>query len=122
MKRNYQRWLIWTPRVLGLLFALFVSLFALDVFDAGYGLWGTLLALIIHLLPVFGLLIVLALAWRWPWIGVVGFAGFAAWYLLAFWGRFPWSVYLIMAGPPLLVGLLFGLAWFNRPTAQVNPL
>lgn len=112
MKRWVRQLLFWTPRVLGICFALFLSLFALDVFGAGYGFWGTLLALLIHLLPVFALLIGLALAWRWEWIGTVIFCGFSLWYLFAFGGRFPISVYWLIAGPPVIVGLLFLIDWF----------
>ncbi|MEZ4737331.1 MAG: hypothetical protein R3E79_60415 [Caldilineaceae bacterium] len=114
MKRPVQQLFYWTPRVLGILFALFVSIFALDVFGAGYGFWGTLLALVIHLLPVFALLLGLALAWRWEWIGTVIFMGFSLWYLIAFGGRFPTSVYLLMAGPPFVMGVLFLIDWLYK--------
>lgn len=114
MQRPVRQLLFWTPRVLGIFFALFLSIFALDVFGEGYGFWGTLLALFMHLLPVFALLIGLALAWRWEWIGTVIFFGFSLWYLLAFGGRFPIGVYFTMAGPPLIVGLLFLIDWLYR--------
>jgi hypothetical protein len=109
-----KRILLWAPRVLGILFALFVSLFALDVFGMGYGFWETMLALWIHLVPVFILLIGLALAWRWEWVGALCFLGFAVWYLVTFWGQFPFSVYLLMAGPAFLVGVLFLIDWLYR--------
>ena len=35
MKKSAKQWLFWTPRVLAMLFAAFVSIFALDVFGAG---------------------------------------------------------------------------------------
>ena len=35
MTRRTKRWLFWAPRVLGVLFALFVGMFALDVFSEG---------------------------------------------------------------------------------------
>jgi hypothetical protein len=111
MKPSLKRILVWTPRILGILFALFVGIFALDVFGAGYGFWEMILALIIHLAPVFILLIGLAIAWRWEWVGAVVFLGFSAWYFVVFGGHFPWSVYAMMAGPPLLVGVLFLIDW-----------
>lgn len=114
LKQFVKRILRWTPRVLSLLFALFVGLFALDVFGEGYSFWETVIALLIHLLPVFALLIGLALAWRWAWVGALIFLGFSAWYLAAFWGRFPLSVYLIMAGVPFVVGLLWLVDWLYR--------
>lgn len=113
-----QRILYWTPRVLSILFALFVSLFALDVFGMGYGFWGTFLALLIHLVPVFVLLLGLALAWRWEWIGALIFGGFSIWYIAAFWGRFPPFVYVIMAGIPLVVALFWLIDWRYHPTRQ----
>ncbi|MEZ4732832.1 MAG: hypothetical protein R3E79_37485 [Caldilineaceae bacterium] len=111
MKPSVQRLLFWAPRVLGVLFALFVSLFALDVFGMGYGFWGTVGALLIHLIPVYILLIGLALAWRWEWIGALFFIGFAVWYVAEAWGRFPLSVYLVMAGAPFVVGVLWLVDW-----------
>jgi hypothetical protein len=117
-----KRILFWTPRVLGILFALFVSMFALDVFAAGYGLWGTLVALFMHLMPVYPLIIGLALSWRWPWVGALLFIGFSIWYLVIAWGPFPLVANLIrvwpLAGPSLLVGLLFLFDWFYQAKLQ----
>lgn len=107
--------LYWAPRVLGILFALFVSIFALDVFGVGYGFWETVIALFMHLIPVFLLLIGLAIAWRWEWVGAVVFLGFSLWYLVTFGGQFLWSVYLLMVGPPLVIGMLFLFNWLYKP-------
>jgi hypothetical protein len=106
-----RRLVIWLPRVLAIGFAGFVGLFALDVLDAGYGPREMVLALLIHLIPTFGMLLATALAWRRPWIGAVAFAAWATWYLMAFWGRFPPSVFVVMSGVPLMVGILFLLSW-----------
>lgn len=81
----------WAPRIGLLAFAAFISLFALDVFDAGYSPLETLLALSLHLIPTFILVAVAILAWRRPWIGAVCCAGWAIWYLSLSWGRFPLS-------------------------------
>jgi peptidoglycan/LPS O-acetylase OafA/YrhL len=112
------RLLRWTPRVLSLLFIAFVALFALDVFGAGYNFWQTIVALFMHLLPNLALLAVVILAWRWPWVGAIGFLGFAAWYLVTFgitngWS-FDWSVYVLLAGLPALIGVLYLADWFVR--------
>lgn len=111
MNTTLKRLLIWTPRVLGLLFALFLSIFALDVFGVGYTISETIVALLMHLLPTFALLLALALAWRWPAVGALGFLGFAAWYVFMAWGSFPVGVLWLIAGPPLLIGLLYLLDW-----------
>ena len=113
------RILFWAPRVLGILFALFISIFALDVFGQGYGFWGTIVALFMHLIPVYILLLALAISWRWEWAGVLLFAGFSIWYLATSWGPYPLGFILAgawpIAGPPLLVALLFLLNWLYKP-------
>jgi len=114
MKRPVKRLLFWTPRILCILFAVFVSLFALDVFGEGYGLWGTMLALLMHLIPTGVILIVLAISWRWEWVGGVLFITLGVLYLVMAWGRFHWSTYLVISGPLFLVGVLFLINWLYR--------
>lgn len=122
MRQFLKQLLFWTPRVLGLLLALFVSLFALDVFGQGYGFWGTVAALLIHLIPVYVLLIALAIGWRWEWAGALLFAGFGVWYFIMSWGPFPLIAILIaawpLAAPALLVGLFFLIDWLYGPKLQ----
>lgn len=115
MNRPVKRILFWTPRVAGILFVLFISIFALDVFGEGYSVWETLLALFMHLLPSIALAIAVALAWRWEWIGALLFGGFAVWYIATMAERgFPLSVYLMLAGIPFIVGVLFAVGWIYR--------
>jgi hypothetical protein len=111
LSENARRWLFWTPRVLGILFAVFVSLFALDVFGAGYGFWETVWALLMHLIPTAILLIVLAMAWRWEWIGGILFIALGVLYMVMSWGRADWSASLILSGPLFIVGILFLASW-----------
>lgn len=113
MTARVQRWLFWVPRVAVLTFAAFVSLFALDVFGAGYDFWETVVAFLIHLIPVFMMLVAIAIAWRWEWVGTLFFTGWAVWYIATARG-FPLSVYLMMAGLPFVLGVLFLLNWRYR--------
>ena len=114
--------LIWLPRVLGILFVLFTSLFSLDVFDMGLSLWESLLALFMHLLvPTVLLAIVVALAWRWEWVGALGFGGWALLYIFQFRG-FNWTVYVLLAGIPLLIAILYLAGWLmKRQERSKNP-
>ena len=111
MKQPMKRLLFWTPRILTILFAAFISIFALDVFGEGYGFWKTILALLMHLIPTGIILIVLAMSWRWEWVGAILFTALGAFYLTKFWGRFHWSAYLCISGPLFLIGVLFLLNW-----------
>ena len=114
-----RRTLFWAPRVLALAFIAFLSLFALDVFSEGYGLWKTLLALTIHLIPSFVLIVVLVLAWRWEWIGAVLFAAAGLLYVVMVLPRpllpavkLNWI--LSIAGPAFVVAALFLANWLKR--------
>jgi hypothetical protein len=113
MNKPIKQLLFWTPRVAGILFILFISIFALDVFGQGYSFWETLLALFMHLLPSIALAIAIVLAWRWEWIGALLFGGFAVWYVAVMRG-FSISVYLLLAGIPFVIGVLFAVGWIFR--------
>ena len=114
MKRSTKQILFWFPRVLCILFAVFLSLFALDVFSEGYGFGATILALLIHLVPVYIVVVVSVLAWRWEWVGAILFMVAALSYLVLSWGRLHWSAYLGISGPLVLLGILFMLNWIYR--------
>lgn len=110
-EKRMQQVLRWAPRVLGILFAAFISLFALDVFGEGYSFWETALALLVHLIPTGILLVVLALSWRWEWVGGILFPALAILYLAFSRGRLHWSAYAVISGPLFLEGALFLLSW-----------
>jgi hypothetical protein len=114
MKTSTKRFLLWTPRILCLLFAGLISLFALDVFEENDGFWNTTLALLMHLVPTAILLILLAVSWRWECFGGLAFPALGAYYLVAFWGKFHWSAYAIISGSLFLLGALFLLSWSKR--------
>ncbi len=120
-----QRTIYWSPRILCLLFAAFISLFALDVFDGSHGFWQTALALTMHLIPTAILLGLLAFSWRWEWIGAVVFPGLGLLYIVTAWGRFRWPTYALIAGPLVLLGVLFLASWRMKkqvplPEARVS--
>ncbi len=113
MNKTIKKVLFWTPRFVGILFVLFLSLFSLDVFDMELGFWETLLAWLIHSIPSVVLLVALVLAWKWEWIGALIFIGWAILYLVAFRDQ-SLSAYLAISGLPALIGLLFLLGWIWR--------
>jgi len=110
--------LFWAPRILTILFALFLSVFALDVFAEMKGFLETLTALVLHLMPTILVVVLLALAWRWELVGVIAFAGLAFAYVVVMWGRFPWVTYAAISGPLLLMSVLFLLSWRRRFRAR----
>jgi len=114
MNASLKSILFWAPRVICILFTLFLAIFALDVFGEGYGFWKTILALLMHLIPNFIMIIILVLAWHWEWIGAALFTSLGVFYIYTTWGRFPLSVYFTIAGPLFLLGALFLLNWIFR--------
>lgn len=105
----------WTPRVLALAYIAFLGIFALDVFNEGYSVGEAIAAFLIHLIPNAVVLLALVIAWRWTLIGGSLFLGLSAFYIMWAWGTFPWSVYLIIAGPPAIIGTLFIFNRFSMP-------
>jgi hypothetical protein len=120
MGHRFKRFVFWSPRILGILFTIFISLFALDVFGEGYCLGGLLIALFIHLIPTYILLIALVLAWRWEGIGGLLFLLLGVSYFLFFNNQPNWITYLIIVGPLILIGALFIIAKFYHAKIQMS--
>ena len=105
--------LYWAPRVLGILAAAFVSIFALDVFGEGHSFWQTLLALAIHLIPTYILIIIVIIAWKWELAGGIIYIILGLFYIAIFSRRgFPIVTYVSISGPLFLAGILFLLNRF----------
>ena len=124
MTKSARGVVFWAPRILTMLFALFLSVFALDVFAETEGFLKTLTALVLHLIPTFLVVVLLVFAWRWELIGVVAFAVLAIAYVVVMWGRFHWSAYATISGALLLMSVLFLLSWrqrFRSRTAGQQP-
>lgn len=96
----------WLPRILGLGFAIFIALFALDIFSEASG-WAAVLPFLIHLIPALVLAIIVLVAWRYPLFGAFSFLVIALYYVyMVGWGRH-WSWYISISGPALIVAILF---------------
>ena len=111
--------IFWTPRILGILFILFLAIFSLDIFDENYGFWGTVVGLFIHNIPALILLVVLIISWKYEIIGAVVFILAGILYILLLltnlnleWYMLSWA--LTIAGPAFLVGILFLIGWKQK--------
>lgn len=107
------RFLYWTPRMLGIAYALFLSVFALDVFQEAHGIWNLSMGLTVHLIPTFIIVAIVVIAWKWEWLGAILLLGAVGWYS---WTSLPahldWAITL---GTPLLViAVLFLAGWVQR--------
>jgi len=99
--------LLWTPRVLAIVLAIFLSMFAMDVFLEGKDFWETSGAFVTHLVPAFCVLAILMIGWRRDGLAVLGFLALAIAYFVAFegWKHLPES--LVLTLPPLGISLSF---------------
>ena len=112
MSKPARLFLFWSPRALGIAFALFISIFALDALSEGGGFWTKALAIVMHLVPTALVVIALVVAWRWEWVGALLFIGLGLFYTLTTLRRPDWI--LVIGGPLFVVGALFLAAWFKR--------
>lgn len=108
------KFLYWIPRILTIIFILFLGLFALDAFEGDQSLIKKIGGFVIHLIPNLILILILILAWKREWIGTIAFMLVGIAYIIMFWGKFPLSTYLIIAGPLFLIAILFWLNWKDR--------
>jgi hypothetical protein len=87
-------------------FALFLGVFALDVFEEAQGLGAVLGGLVIHLVPSLVIVVALAISWKWRWIGALLFAILGGMYLVMARGQFPIATFVVMSGPLFLIAVL----------------
>lgn len=106
-KSKVNRWLYWAPRVLGILFAVFISIFAFDVFFEEYTVLQMIVVFSIHLVPTFIVVIALLVAWRWEFVGGVLYCGIGIFYTTFAWGKMSWLLFSLFPGVLFLIGILF---------------
>jgi len=116
------KFVFWVPRILAILFILFLAIFSLDIFEGNYGFWGTVLGLFMHNIPTLILLIVLIISWKHEVVGGIAFilagiiyiamllitslkTGFEWYYLL-------WAVQI--SGIAFVIGILFLIDWKQK--------
>ncbi len=111
MKKERNKFLFWIPRIIVIIYSIFISLFALDVFNEGRPFWETTLALFLHLIPTGVVLLSLMISWKWELIGALLYPAMGVFYIIWAWGKFPVPTYFILSGPVIIIGLLFFLSW-----------
>jgi hypothetical protein len=112
MKYASGKLMLWSPRILGILVALFLGLFALDVFEPGKRFGEVLPGFLIHITPSVVLLLIVAVSWRWEWVGGIVFVALATFYAVTQSNHVDWI--LVIAGPLVFVGVLFFLSWSHH--------
>lgn len=116
--KKISKFIYWTPRILSILFILFLALMSLDVFDGTSGFFKILLGLLMHNIPVFILIIILAISWEYEIVGGITFIlGGLAYIFLVLRNPFEWYylVWIIqISGIAFLIGILFLINWYKK--------
>jgi hypothetical protein len=102
----------WIPRIICILFAAFISLFALDSFGPGISFWKALPGFLIHMIPTFLIVIVLIFSWKWEWVGGMFFLLLAIAYLI--WSSKSGNGSHLIDIPLFIISMLFFTSWFMR--------
>jgi hypothetical protein len=117
--KKISKFIYWTPRIVSILLILFLMLFSLDVFGQGYGFWGTILAFLMHNIPVFILAIILIISWKYEIVGGIAFILAGLLYIITLslssnfeWYMLSWSI--IISGPAIFIGILFLINWHRK--------
>jgi hypothetical protein len=119
MEKKVGKFVFWTPRILSIIFIVFLALMSLDVFGAGLSLREVLIGLFIHNIPALILLAVLVISWKREIVGGVVFilAGFLYIFAVAR-GADDWRLTLAwsvqISGVAFLVGGFFLANWFKK--------
>jgi hypothetical protein len=119
IERKVSKFIYWAPRVLSILFIIFLSLFSLDVISPGLAAKEIIIGLFMHNIPSLVLLILLIISWKYEIVGGIAFllAGilyivFASHAAITWYRALSWS--LIIAGPAFFIGILFMINWVKK--------
>jgi len=88
-------------------FALFLAMFAADVFLEGNNFIVTSGAFLLHLVPAFSVILLVILGWRRDGLAAIGFGvlAIAFWVALSGWSNPP--AFMLFTLPPVGIGLAF---------------
>ncbi len=128
MKTNIKV-LHWIPRIICILSILFISVFALDVFEPSLTIWEQIKNFLIHLIPTIILITLLIVAWKWEYFGGIIFlilgVGFSPFIYIHNYNMnhsigISLGIILIVTFPFIIVGILFIISHMMKRKQQHN--
>ena len=104
------KWLLAATSI-GILYALALIVFAADVFSKKQSISQTVSDVFLHLMPTALVLLFILVGYKRPLIGAIIFAVLAVAYIITGWTSMHWTAHVLIAGPLLLLGLLYTIAY-----------
>ena len=122
MEKKINKFVFWTPRLLVILFVLFLAIFSLDIFGNNYTFWETVIGLFMHNLPSLVLIVILVISWKhelvgasiFGLLGVAGIIGAIIMMISTPKGMTGNPIFIITGTICLLIGSLFLVGWSQR--------
>ncbi len=119
IKKKVNKFIYWTPRILSIIFILFLALFSLDVFSPGLSFWQIAVGLFMHNIPALILLVVLLISWKYEIVGGISFILVGLLYIFLLLTKPQLELYMLfwalqISGPAFLIGILFTIGWFKK--------
>ncbi|MBI4158686.1 hypothetical protein HY500_00320 [Candidatus Woesearchaeota archaeon] len=118
MEKKSKKFIYWTPRILSIVFLLFLAMLSLDVFESGLTVWQIAIGLLMHNIPVFILSLLLWISWKYEIVGGIVFILAGLLYTVRL-IRNPFEWYVLfwvvqIAGIAFLIGILFLICWSKK--------
>jgi hypothetical protein len=116
------KFIFWAPRILVILFALFLAIFSLDIFDNCNRFFDCALGLFMHNIPSLILLAILLISWKHELVGAIifGFLGVSgiigiiiSMLTIPEGSRFNF-LFIIVGVVCTITGILFYIGWKNK--------
>lgn len=114
MVNNIKVVLTWFPRILAMLFAGFISIFALDSFEGHDSILQKIGHLFVHLIPTFMVLAVLWLAWHRRIFGGLVFMTLGMVFTIHFRTWTETSLFLLFSMPLFIAGVGFIVSRYSQ--------
>ncbi|KKW39414.1 hypothetical protein A2454_04005 [Candidatus Peribacteria bacterium RIFOXYC2_FULL_55_14] len=122
MGKKTSTFIYWAPRILSILFLLFLAAMSLDVFSMELNFWQTAVALFMHNIPVLILLVILIFSWKYEIVGGVAFILAGIFYIALVsmtalktgfeWYYVAWAAQI--SGVAFFIGILFLIGWSKK--------
>jgi hypothetical protein len=112
--------LYWFPRVLCILYIVFISLFALDAFYGSNSLGYEFLAFLKHMIPSFMLIILLILSWKKELLGGILFLIAGVIFTLGYSTFQVTPVFFCISCPLFIIGVTFLMDYAVRSKSSID--